>query len=101
VQLIVSRVAGTSYSAAEVSGIVALILQHAPRLSSGNVRNIDRLGGQNAPLAQARPIERMSTGRRRTRQMAVLPKSNRARRTLAVAARFVLVRGRRRQHDPP
>jgi hypothetical protein len=46
VQLIVSRVAGTSYSAAEVNGIVALMLQHAPRLSSDNVRNIDRLGSR-------------------------------------------------------
>jgi subtilisin family serine protease len=40
VQLNVSRVAGTSYSAAEVSGIVALMLQHAPRLSPDKVRNI-------------------------------------------------------------
>jgi subtilisin family serine protease len=80
---------GTSYSAAEVSGIVALMLQHAPHLSPDKVRQIllataqdlgprgrdslfgaglvdayRALGGQNAPVAQARPIERVSTGQR-------------------------------------
>jgi hypothetical protein len=65
------------------------MLQHALRLSPDKVRNIllsttqdlglrgrdspfgagladayRARGGQNAPLAQARPIERMSTGRR-------------------------------------
>jgi subtilisin family serine protease len=80
---------GTSYSAAEVSGIVALMLQHAPHLSPDKVRQIllttakdlgprgrdslfgagladayRALGGQNAPLAQARPVERVSTGQR-------------------------------------
>jgi subtilisin family serine protease len=80
---------GTSYSAAQVSGIVALMLQHAPHLSPDKVRQIllttaqdlgprgrdslfgagladayRALGGQNAPLAQAPPIERVSSGRR-------------------------------------
>lgn len=80
---------GTPYSAAELSGIVALVLQHAPRLSPDKVRDIplptaqDRgprgrdslfgagladayraLGGQRAPLGQARPMDRVSTGQR-------------------------------------
>lgn len=80
---------GTPYSGAELSGIVVLMLQHAQRLSLDKVRDIllptpqDRgprgrdslfgagladayraLGGHRAPLGQARPMDRVSTGQR-------------------------------------
>jgi subtilisin family serine protease len=82
---------GTSYSAAEVSGIVALLLQHRPDLTPDKVRNIlqatardlgpkgpdamfgaglaDAYGAvsaETAPVASAnpRPVERVSTGAR-------------------------------------
>jgi len=80
---------GTSYSAAEVSGIIALMLQREPTLSPDKVRQIllatandlgprgrDSLFGagmadayralaaERPPVAQARPVERVSTGQR-------------------------------------
>jgi subtilisin family serine protease len=82
---------GTSYSAAEVSGIVALMIQHKPDLTPDQVRSILRatatdlgpkgpdvmfgaglanaygaLNAERAPLTATapRPIERVSTGAR-------------------------------------
>ena len=80
---------GTSYSAAEVSGIVALMLQRQPDLTPDKVQRVllatakdlgpkgrDSLFGagladayralaaERPPVAQVRPVERVSTGQR-------------------------------------
>ena len=80
---------GTSYSAAEVSGIIALMLQREPTLTPDKVRQIllatandlgpkgrdsqfgagladayRALAAEKSPLVQARPVTRVSTGQR-------------------------------------